>query len=249
IVCAQVGNVNSGACDPMPEIADRATAQGAWLHVDGAFGLWAQASPRLRELTAGVERADSWATDGHKWLNVPYDCGFAICAHPGSHREAMTSAAPYLVQSAGRERDPLDWVPEFSRRGRGFTVWAALRSLGRDGVRDMIERGCALARRMAERLRAAPGVEVLNDVVLNQVLARFTHPSGGDADEWTREVIRRVQADGTCWLGGTTWHGRAAMRISVSNWSTNEDDIDRSAEAILRAAVDPTDSQRRVQPE
>ncbi len=242
IVCAQVGNVNSGACDPMPEIADLAAARGAWLHVDGAFGLWAQASPRLRPLTAGVERADSWATDGHKWLNVPYDCGFAICAHPAAHHAAMTSAAPYLVQTAGRERDPLDWVPEFSRRGRGFTVWAALRALGRSGVRDLVERCCAMAERMAARLRAAPGVWVLNEVVLNQVLARFDLGRGGDsraADEWTREVIRRVQADGTCWLGGTTWQGRAAMRISISNWSTTDDDIDRSAEAILRAAAPP----------
>ena len=224
----------------MPEIADLVAERGAWLHVDGAFGLWAQASPALRALTAGVERADSWATDAHKWLNVPYDNGFAICAHPAAHRAAMSSSAPYLVQTAGRERDPLDWVPEFSRRGRGFTVWAALRCLGRSGVRDLIERGCAMARRMAERLAAAPGVEVLNDVVLNQVLVRFTPaPAAAPMTPTTGRARSSAACRPTAPAGwaGTTWHGMAAMRISVSNWSTSEEDIDRSAAAILRAAA------------
>ena len=230
LVCLQAGNVNSGASDPFVPLIGWAREHGAWVHVDGAFGLWAAASPALRDLVRGVERADSWATDGHKWLNVPYDSGIVIVNDPESHRAAMTIAAPYLVQTGGRERDPFDYVPEFSRRARGFTVWAALRSLGRQGIADLVDRCCALARRFAEILRQEPGVEILNDVVLNQVLVRFT------SDEQTREVIARVQEDGTCWLGGTTWHGQAAMRISVSNWSTTEEDVDLSAAAILRAA-------------
>jgi glutamate/tyrosine decarboxylase-like PLP-dependent enzyme len=183
----------------------------------------------------GAADADSWATDGHKWLNVPYDSGIVIVKDPESHRAAMTIAAAYLVHAEGRERDPFDYVPEFSRRARGFTVWAALRALGREGLRDLVERCCSHARRFAERLGAEPGVEILNDVVLNQVLVRFRPRGKADADALTREVIARVQADGTCWLGGTTWHGMAAMRISVSNWSTTEADVDRSVEAILRA--------------
>jgi glutamate/tyrosine decarboxylase-like PLP-dependent enzyme len=239
IVCAQAGCVSTGAFDPLEAIADLCAAHGTWLHVDGAFGLWAAASPALRHLTAGAARADSWATDGHKWLNVPYDCGVVACADPAAHRAAMSFSASYLVLSAGAERDPFDWVPESSRRARGFAVWAVLRHLGRDGVRALVERCCALARRMAARLATAPGVEVLNDVVLNQVLVRFTPPGGGDAerDAFTREVVRRVQEDGTCWLGGTTWKGRAAMRISVSGWATREEDADRSVAAILRAAL------------
>jgi glutamate/tyrosine decarboxylase-like PLP-dependent enzyme len=234
IVCAQAGNVNTGAFDPFVEIAGAVRERGGWLHVDGAFGLWAQAAPALAHLTAGAAEADSWATDGHKWLNVPYDCGIVAVRDPEAHRMAMTISAAYLVQTAGRERDPFDYVPEFSRRARGFTVWAALRSLGRAGIADLVERCCALARRFAGRLGAEPGVEILNEVVLNQVLVRFSG-DGGDADALTREVIARVQADGTCWLGGTTWHGLAAMRISVSNWSTTEADVDLSAAAILRA--------------
>jgi glutamate/tyrosine decarboxylase-like PLP-dependent enzyme len=236
IVCAQVGNVNSGACDPVDAIADAAAARGAWLHVDGAFGLWAATTPELRHLVRGVERADSWATDAHKWLNVPYDCGLAMCAHPDAHRAAMTTVAPYLVQTRGSELDPLDWAPEFSRRGRGVTVYATLRHLGRRGVAELIERGVRMARRIAGRLGAAPGVEILNEVVLNQVLVRF-HPLAGDspaaADALTRQVVSAVQEDGTCWLSGSTWHGMAVMRVSVSNWSTGEDDVDRSADAIL----------------
>jgi len=238
IVCAQAGNVNSGAFDPLAEIADLAEAAGAWLHVDGAFGLWAGASPARRHLVAGVERADSWATDAHKWLNVPYDSGLVFCAHPASHRGALTATASYLEQTEGRERDPFEWTPEFSRRGRGFALWAALRSLGRQGVEELVERGCSSAERFAAELARHPGVEVLNEVVLNQVLVRFAPPDGptADADEFTRETIRRVQRSGELWLSGTTWQGRAAMRISVSGWSTTGADVDRSVAAILAAA-------------
>lgn len=230
IVCAQAGNVNTGAFDPLPEIVAAAREKNAWVHVDGAFGLWAATSDKLKHLVAGAELADSWATDGHKWLNVPYDSGFAICAHPEAHRAAMTVTATYLIQS-DKERDPLDWAPEFSRRARGFPVYAALKHLGRRGVREMVERCCARAGQMADLLGQNPAVEILNDVVLNQVLVRF-HQS----DEKTRAVIERVQQDGTCWLSGTTWHDLAAMRVSVSNWSTTEKDIEMSAAAILRAA-------------
>jgi glutamate/tyrosine decarboxylase-like PLP-dependent enzyme len=236
IVCAQVGNVNTGAFDPVGEIADVAHQRGGWVHVDGAFGLWAAASPALRDLVRGVERADSWATDGHKWLNVPYDSGIAIVRDAAAHKTAMTGRASYLVQSSGAERDPQDWTPEFSRRARGFAVYAALKSLGRDGVTALVERCCRLARRMAERLAAAPGVRILNEVVLNQVLVRFEPEGGGDGDAFTRAVVTRVQREGTCWMAGSRWHGLDAMRISVSNWSTTEADIDRSAEAILAAA-------------
>jgi glutamate/tyrosine decarboxylase-like PLP-dependent enzyme len=236
IVCAQAGNVCSGAFDPLGAIADAVAAHGGWLHVDGAFGLWAAAAPTLRHLVDGVARADSWATDAHKWLNVPYDSGFVLVRDPVAHRVATTIGASYLVEAAATERDGSNWVPELSRRARGFTVYAALKSLGRRGVSALVERCCARAREMAARLRAADGVEILNDVVLNQVLVRFTPAAGGDADALTREVIRRVQADGTCWLGGATWHGAAAMRVSVSNWSTTEGDIERSAAAIVRCA-------------
>ena len=228
IVCAQVGNVNTGAIDPVGEICDVAHAAGAWVHVDGAFGLWAAVSPRLRPLLAGVERADSWATDAHKWLNVPYDSGLVFCAHPEAHRGAMTVRAGYLIHDDAGERDPLDHNPEFSRRARGFAVYAAIRSLGRTGIVDLVERSCALARRFAERLGADDRVEVLNDVVLNQALVRFLAD-----DDVTRRVVQAVQDEGTCWMSGTTWQGRAAMRISVSNWSTDEADVDRSVDAIL----------------
>jgi glutamate/tyrosine decarboxylase-like PLP-dependent enzyme len=184
---------------------------------------------------AGVERADSVATDAHKWLNVPYDCGLAFVAHPDAHRAAFAKVASYFLPGQAEERDPDAFTPESSRRARGFPVWAALRSLGRSGVAELVERNCRQARRFADALGAADGVEVLNEVVLNQVLVRFLDP-GGDHDGRTREVIRRVQADGTLWLGGTTWHDMAAMRISVSNWSTTDEDVDRSAAAILRAA-------------
>ena len=235
IVCTQVGNVNSGAIDPVGEICEIAHRHGAWVHVDGAFGLWAAASPRLRPLLTGVELADSWATDAHKWLNVPYDSGLAFCAHPDAHRAAMGIRAGYLMHSAGGERDPLDYNPEHSRRARGFAVYAALRALGREGVTELVERCCALAGRFAEQLAAADDVELLNQVVLNQVLVRF-RAGDGDDDAHTHRVIERVQRDGTCWMSGTTWQGRAAMRISVSNWSTDEADVDRSVAAILRCA-------------
>ena len=229
IVCMQAGNVNTGAFDPADEIADAIAGHpNAWLHVDGAFGLWAAAVPDLRHLVAGVERADSWSTDAHKWLNVGYDCGFVAVRDAAAHRAAMSAAASYLLRS--HQRENWEWVLDSSRRARGFALYAGIRSLGRAGVRSMVERCCSLARRVADRLRAADGVEVLNDVVLNQVLVRF-----GD-DERTRDVIARVQADGTAWMGGTTWHDMAAMRISVSNWSTTEADADRTADAILRCA-------------
>jgi glutamate/tyrosine decarboxylase-like PLP-dependent enzyme len=230
IVCAQAGNVNTGAFDPVAELADACREAGAWLHVDGAFGLWAAASPRYRHLVDGCERADSWATDAHKWLNVPYDCGIVFCREPEAHGQAMAVAAAYLQRTDGRS--PSDWVPESSRRARGFAVWAALRSLGRSGVAELVERCCDHARLFAELLGAEAGVEILNDVVLNQVLVRFD-----DDDETTREVVRRVQEDGTCWLGGTEWQGRTAMRISVSSFRTTREDVERSAGAILAAAA------------
>ena len=226
IVCAQAGNVNTGACDGLEPIADLCSRHGAWLHVDGAFGLWAAASPARRALVAGAERADSWAADAHKWLNVPYDCGLAIVADAAAHRAATGVSAAYLL--ASEHRDNFEYVPEASRRARGFSVYAALRHLGRKGVAELVDRCCELAARCADQLRAA-GVEVLNDVVLNQVLVSF--------GERTPEVIAAVQRDGTCWLGGTVWRGAPAMRISVSNWSTSEADIDRSVAAILRAAA------------
>jgi len=227
IVCAQAGNVNSGAFDPIGEICDLAHAHDAWVHVDGAFGLWAAASPRLRHLVAGVERADSWATDAHKWLNVPYDSGLVFCADPAAHRAAMGARAGYLIHGADGERDALDYGPEHSRRARGFAVYAAIRALGSDGVAELVERCCELAARFADRLKASGKATILGEVVLNQVLVAFAD------DATTRAVIERVQREGTCWMSGTTWQGRAAMRISVSNWSTTPEDVDRSVDAIL----------------
>ena len=236
IVCIQAGNVNSGAFDPADAVADALTGHpNAWLHVDGAFGLWAATSPRLRHLVAGVERADSWATDAHKWLNVGYDCGFVAVRDRKAHQAAMATTAAYLVQDPAH-RDNWEFALDSSRRARGFVVYAALRSLGKAGVRELVERCCKLARRLADQLRAVDGIEILNDVVLNQVLVRFTPPDGGDADVFTRQVMTRVQEEGEAWMGGTSWHGMGAMRISVSNWSTTEADIDRTVAAILRAA-------------
>jgi glutamate/tyrosine decarboxylase-like PLP-dependent enzyme len=230
ILCLQAGNVNSGAFDDL----DRATAvghrHGAWVHVDGAFGLWAASSPTTCHLTAGMEAADSWATDGHKWLNVPYDSGYTICAHPGAHAAAMSYTAAYLTgQGEGGVRAPSDYVLESSRRARGFVTWAALRQLGRQGVAELVERCCSLARRFADQLRAVEGVTVVNDVVLNQVLVDF----GSDGE--TGRVIDLVQRSGECWMGGTFWHGQRLMRISVSNWCTTEADVDRAIQAILAA--------------
>ncbi|HYT16326.1 MAG TPA: aminotransferase class V-fold PLP-dependent enzyme [Burkholderiales bacterium] len=232
IVCAQAGEVNTGSFDPLDQIAALCHQRGAWLHVDGAFGLWAAASPALRHLVRGADGADSWTVDGHKWLNVPYDSGYVLVRDGAAHRAALAVGAPYYPPNSTAERENFHFVPESSRRARGFPTWAALRSLGRRGVAELVEHCCALARRMADILRVAEGVEVLNEVVLNQVLVRFRLPSG-DADAFTREVIHRIQADGTCWLGGTTWRGRAAARISISNASTTEADVDRSAAAIL----------------
>src|SRR5215510_4179558 len=227
IVCIQAGNVNTGAFDPAREICAAARDAGAWTHVDGAFGLWAAASPRLAHLIAGFAEADSWATDAHKWLNAPYDSGIAFVREAEHLRAAMTIGAAYLI--AGAEREPAHYTPDMSRRARGLEIWAALRSLGRVGLADLIEGCCRHASRFAEGLRAA-GYEILNNVVLNQVLVSF-----GD-DETTRRVIEAVQVDGTCWCGGTVWQGRAAMRVSVSSWATTEDDVERSMDAIIRIA-------------
>ena len=231
IVCAQAGEVNTGAFDPLAEIADRCQEAGAWLHVDGAFGIWAAVSPGLRSLVTGIERADSWTTDAHKWLNVPYDSGIVFCAHPESHRRAMTVQAAYLIQDEGerRVRDQLDWVPEFSRRARGFAVYAALRSLGRAGLVELVERCCAQARRFAEQIAELPGVSVLNEVVLNQVLFSF------EDDEQTDAALAAVQASGDAWLSGTTWDGRKAIRLSVSNWQTGDEETDLVVKAFRRA--------------
>jgi glutamate/tyrosine decarboxylase-like PLP-dependent enzyme len=235
IVCAQAGNVNTGSFDPLEEITAIARAQAAWVHVDGAFGLWAAASARHRHLLDGVERADSWATDAHKWLNVPYDCGLAFVRDTAAHRSAMLRTAAYLQPAApDAGRDNYEFTTEFSRRARGFTVYAALRSLGRKGVEAMVDRCCDHARLFAQLLAKAPGVTIANDVVLNQVLVRFEKP-GQDGDGWTREVISRLQQDGTCWASGTVWKGRALLRISVSGWNTSGDDVRRSVAAILAA--------------
>lgn len=226
IVCAQVGNVNTGACDDVRAIAERARAGGAWLHVDGAFGLWARVAPSRAHLVDGLELADSWSTDGHKWLNVPYDSGIAIVRDGNALRAAMAVTAEYLP-TASASRNPSDHTPELSRRARGVNVWAALRALGRSGVEELIERNCRQARAFTEGLQAA-GFTILNDVVLNQVLVEFGEP------EFTRRVIAALQEDGTMWAGETVWQGRTAMRISVSSWATTDDDIARSLEAIGR---------------
>jgi glutamate/tyrosine decarboxylase-like PLP-dependent enzyme len=229
IVCAQLGEVNTGACDDIEAIAE--LAGNAWLHVDGAFGLWAAAVPGLRHLVRGIERADSWATDAHKWLNVPYDSGVAFCAHPEAHRAAMGVHAEYLVHDEAENRDQLDWNPEFSRRARGFPVYAAIRSLGRSGLAELVERCCAHARRFATELSQLPGAQLLNEVVLNQVLFRF------ESDQRTQEILSRVQASGEAWMSGTTWDGRAAIRVSVSNWQTTDEDVERALEAYREAVA------------
>ena len=231
IVCLQAGNVNTGAFDDFATAISMAHDHGAWVHVDGAFGLWAAASPTTRHLVAGVELADSWATDGHKWLNVPYDSGYAFCAHQRAHAAAMSYSAAYLMGPGERNlRSPGDFVLETSRRARGFATWAALRQLGRHDLAALIERCCVLARRFGEQLADIEGASVLNDIVLNQVLVRF-----GD-DENTDRVIEATQRSGECWMGATSWRGERAMRISVSNWSTSEVDVDRSVNAIRAAA-------------
>ncbi|WP_117208720.1 pyridoxal phosphate-dependent decarboxylase family protein [Allorhizocola rhizosphaerae] len=232
IVCAQVGEVNTGAIDPIAEICEAAHAKDAWVHVDGAFGLWAAASPKLRPLVAGLDQADSWASDAHKWLNVPYDCGLVFVARPEAHAGAMLNQrAGYLPSAVADKRDPIEWVTDFSRRARSLPVWATLRTLGRNGIAEQVDGCCELARRFANRLRKIDGVQVLNKVVLNQVMVRF-----GDSDVLTRQVIDRLQQGGECWFGGTTWNGQAAMRISVTSWQTTAVDVDRAVEAI-RAAM------------
>jgi glutamate/tyrosine decarboxylase-like PLP-dependent enzyme len=227
IVCAQVGNVNSGACDPIGDICEMARHANGWVHVDGAFGLWAAASPGHRYLIEGVASADSWATDAHKWLNVPQDSGVVLVRDAGALHSAMSISATYL--NPGDRREPMQWVPESSRRARAVEIWAALRSLGRKGVGELIERTCGHAKSFAKGLSAA-GYEVLNEVVLNQVLVAF------GSDERTARVIRAIQADGTCWCGGTMWKGRKAMRISVSSWATTDVDVSMSLDAMLRIA-------------
>ncbi len=227
IVCAQAGNVSTGACDPLGAIVQIAHARGAWVHVDGAFGMWAGAVPEMRALVEGIATADSWATDAHKWLNVPYDSGLAIVADAAPHRAAMSMKASYLQRGDDEERVGMDWAPESSRRFRALPLYALFRALGGNGIAEIVRRNCALARRIADRLATEPGISILNDIVLNQVLVHFRD------DETTRRVIEAVQREGTCWAGGAVWQDRQVMRISVSNWSTTEEDIDRSAAAII----------------
>ncbi len=244
IVIAQAGEVNTGAFDALDRIVPIVRqVPGAWLHLDGAFGLWAATSPRLRHIVAGHDQADSWATDAHKWLNVPYDAGLVFGRDGVAHRAAMAMGAAYLPPAPDQERDPFEYVPELSRRGRGFPIYAAIRELGADGIAALVERDCALARQLATRLADAPGIEVANEVVLNQVLVGFD----GD-DALTRDVIHRVQEEGTAWMSGTTFHGAARMRISVSGWSTTETDIERTADAILRCLADARQARGTLQP-
>ena len=230
IVCAQAGEVNTGAFDDLEAIVELAARAGAWVHVDGAFGLWAAASPALAHLVAGYERADSWATDGHKWLNVPFDCGIALCAHRDDHEAAMEYAAPYLAVSESHvARDPMGYSPEFSRRARAVPVWAAIRELGREGITALVDRCCAHARAIAEGLAALPGCEIVNEVVLNQVLFRF------EDDVRTQAILAAVQREGEAWMSPTTWDGRFTIRISVVGWRTSERDVERTVAAFARA--------------
>jgi glutamate/tyrosine decarboxylase-like PLP-dependent enzyme len=229
VICAQLGNVNSGACDPIADICEVAKSSGAWVHVDGAFGLWAATAPERRHLVLGMEQAHSWATDGHKWLNTPHDCGIAIVRDKEALRQAMAITAAYYGPLSKRE--PMQWCPESSRRARGVELWAALSTLGKNGIAAQIERTCKHAAKFAVGLREA-GHEVLNEVVLNQVLVSF------GSDEQTERVIAKVQQDGVCWCGGTVWKGRRAMRISVSSWATTEDDVNQSVAAMVKAHVE-----------
>ena len=236
IVIAQAGQLNTGDFDPIGDITAEARRRGAWVHVDGAFGLWARACPATAHLAAGFEAADSWATDGHKWLQTPYDCGYAIVRDAEAHRSAMTIAASYLPPVGEGDRDPSHYVPELSRRARGFATWAMIRHLGRDGIAAMVAEHCRLARHMAARLAREPGVHVLNDVVLNQMIVRFGTPDCDEtADRQTLETIRRVQADGTCFAGGARWRDRWALRLSVISAPTTEADIERTCDAICAA--------------
>jgi glutamate/tyrosine decarboxylase-like PLP-dependent enzyme len=243
LICIQAGNVNSGAFDPAQEICKCAREAGAWVHVDGAFGLWASAGPRYRHLLEGVAAADSWATDGHKWLNVPYDCGYAFVAHAEAHRAAMAHRAPYLVHAA-EARDQLDWNPEWSRRARGFATYAALRQLGRAGLADLVERCCAHARALVGGIGALPGVEVLWAPRINQGMVRFLdaapHATEEDHDRRTDEVIQRLAARGDAFFMGTTWRGRRAMRVSVLNWQTAGWHVEQAVCAVAEALAAPT---------
>ncbi|MFA9432280.1 aspartate aminotransferase family protein [Egicoccus sp. AB-alg2] len=242
IVCAEAGNVNTGAFDRFTVLADladdhRGRSNPTWVHVDGAVGLLAAASPAHAHLTEGLARLDSWSTDGHKLLNVAYDCGVTICRHPAAHRAAMSVRASYLVQGDGEVREAMDWNPEFSRRARGMGVYATLRSLGRSGVAAMVERTCELARRFAAELAGSGRAEVVNDVVFNQVLVRWLPPADHDPDAYNDAVIAAVQREGVAYVTGTTWRGRRLMRISVSNWATDRHDVDRTVASMLRAAI------------
>jgi glutamate/tyrosine decarboxylase-like PLP-dependent enzyme len=237
VVCAQSGNVNTGAFDPLADICGHARQAGAWTHVDGAFGLWAAASPSMAHRVAGLELADSWAVDAHKWLNVPYDNAMVFIRDPEDHRGATGKNAPYMVSGGTEARENYHFVPETSRRARGFTVYAALRSLGASGIAELIDRNCAQARRFAAALGAEPHIDILNDVVLNQVLVRFRDPDGQDHDARTRQVVARIHADATTWAGLTRWRGLTALRISVSGWKTTDDDVQRTIRAIRHAAA------------
>jgi glutamate/tyrosine decarboxylase-like PLP-dependent enzyme len=238
IVCVESGNVNTGSFDAFHAVADaverhRERGNPAWVHVDGAVGLWARASADRSQLADGLDRLDSWSTDAHKLLNVSYDTGIAICRHSVAHRAAMSVHASYLIQADGGVRDQMDWNPEFSRRARGLAVYATLRSLGRRGVEELVDRTCSLARRFADRLSASGRAEIMNEVVFNQVLVRWLSPDG-DHDTFTDQVVAAIQADGSAFFSGTTWNGMRLMRISVSDWATDEEDVDRSVEALLR---------------
>jgi glutamate/tyrosine decarboxylase-like PLP-dependent enzyme len=235
IVILQAGQINTGACDDFATLIPLAKSRGAWVHVDGAFGLWAQTSPNTRHLTAAVQLADSWATDGHKWLQTPYDCGYAIVRHEVAHRRAMTIAASYLPLASEGERDPSHYVPELSRRARGFATWAMLKHLGREGVTALVDQTCTAAMLIAERLSAEPGIAILNDVVLNQVMIRFGDGLGKQqADAMTQQTIRALQEEGTIFAGGATWRGDQIMRLSVSNFQTDLDQAESAAQAIIR---------------
>lgn len=236
IVIAQAGQINTGAFDKFSDIVPLVKKAGAWLHVDGAFGLWARASAKFSHLAAGIDGADSWATDGHKWLQTPYDSGYAIVRHELAHRRAMTIAASYLPMAAEGERDPSHYVPELSRRARGFPTWAIIKHLGRSGIAEMVQRHCDVAKLMAERLAAEPGIQILNDVILNQIIVRFGKDETQDrGDELTCKTIARIQADGECFAGGAMWRGKQVMRVSVIGWETTLDEGARSAEAMIRA--------------
>ena len=236
IVCLQAGDLHAGAFDPFAEACAIAHANAAWVHIDGAFGLWVATSPRLRSLLAGAERADSWATDGHKWLNLPYDSGLAFVSHPPAHRAALSQPASYRIE-IDDVRDQADWTPEWSRRARGFALYAALRSLGRAGIAELVERCCAQAHRLVTGIGALPGAEVVVTPQINQGLVRFL-ADDGDHDGRTDTVIERIQASGIAWFGGATWHDKRVMRVSVSNWRTNDNDVDRAIESVRMILVE-----------